>query len=140
MNLDNLKCVVITDESISPGIAANISAILGITMGGKLPEIIGSDVADFDGSVHSGIIRFPVPILKCKSEKLRNIREALAASECEDLVYADFSDVAQGCKTYGEFTLKMSNTRESELKYIGIAVCGAAKKINSLTGSLPLFR
>lgn len=45
--------------------------------------------------------------------------------EFSDLVVIDFSDLAQGCKTYPEFCEKMENADESELRYYGIAVCGA---------------
>ncbi len=39
----------------------------------------------------------------------------------------DFSDLAQGCKTYDEFISKMADTPESALEYLGIALCGAKK-------------
>ena len=51
----------------------------------------------------------------------------------------DFSDLAQGCKTYDEFIEKMKDVSETELNYFGIAVCGA-KKVNKLTGSMALLR
>lgn len=34
----------------------------------------------------------------------------------------------------------MKETPESQLHYFGIALCGAKKKINTLTGSMPLLR
>lgn len=52
----------------------------------------------------------------------------------------DFSDLAQGCKTYDEFIDKMKEISETELNYFGIAICGAKKKVNKLTGSMALLR
>lgn len=52
----------------------------------------------------------------------------------------DFSDLAQGCKTYDEFVEKMRGVPESALRYFGIAICGAKKKVNRLTGSMLLLR
>lgn len=52
----------------------------------------------------------------------------------------DFSDLAQSCKTYEEFIDKMACITESELHYFGIALCGAKKKINKLTGNMALLR
>lgn len=52
----------------------------------------------------------------------------------------EFSDLAQGCKTYDEFTEKMQGVSETELNYLGIAICGAKKKVNKLTGSMALLR
>ncbi len=52
----------------------------------------------------------------------------------------DFSDLAQSCKTYDEFIGRMAQVLESTLQYFGVAVCGTKKKVNKLTGSLPLLR
>lgn len=52
----------------------------------------------------------------------------------------DFSDLAQSCKTYDEFIGRMAQVPESTLQYFSVAVCGAKKKVNKLTGSLPLLR
>lgn len=53
---------------------------------------------------------------------------------------ADFSGLAQGCKTYDEFIEKMSRAPESSLQYFGVAICGPKRKVNQLTGSMPLLR
>ena len=45
-----------------------------------------------------------------------------------DLTVVDFSDLAQGCKTYDEFIEKMKDVSETELNYFGIAVCGEKRK------------
>ena len=71
---------------------------------------------------------------------IKAVREKLYEPEFSDLVVIDFSDLAQGCKTYPEFCEKMENADESELRYYGIAVCGAKKKVNKLTGSMALLR
>ena len=52
----------------------------------------------------------------------------------------DFSDLAQGCKTYDEFIEKMKDVSETDLNYFGIAICGAKKKVNKLMGSMALLR
>lgn len=140
MNAENEKCVIIVDESLPIGSIANTAAILGITMGMKMPDVVGSDVLDSDGRSHMGIIQFPVPILKGNSELLKSIRAKLFDPKFAELTVVDFSDLAQGCKTYDAYTAKMAKASENELKYIGIAVCGSKKQINKLTGNLPLLR
>lgn len=60
--------------------------------------------------------------------------------EFSDVTVVDFSDLAQSCKTYGEFMEKMAGVPESELPYFGIAICGDKKKVNKLTGSMALLR
>lgn len=140
MNIENEKCVIVIDEQLPVGIIANTSAILGITMGKKMPDVVGKDVRDLEGNSHMGIIQFPVPILKANTEILKDLRTKLFDPQFDELTVVDFSDLAQGCKTYDEFIDKMENTSESKLNYIGIAICGNKKKVNKLTGNLPLLR
>ncbi|MEY8392667.1 DUF2000 domain-containing protein [Lachnospiraceae bacterium] len=140
MNVENEKCVIVVNENLPIGIIANTAAILGITMGMKMPDVVGNDVPDLEGNSHMGIIQFPVPILKGNTEVLKTLRTKLFEPKFAELVVVDFSDLARGCKTYDEFIGKMASTSESELKYIGIAICGNKKQINKLTGNMPLLR
>lgn len=140
MDLTNEKCVMIIDDSLPPGIIANTAAIMGITLGKKIPDIVGTDVTDRNGNKHLGIIEFPVLILKGSPETIRAIREKLYQPDFCELISIDFSDLAQSCKTYEEFIERIAHTSESSLKYLGIAVCGQKKKINKLTGNIPLLR
>lgn len=96
MDLQNEKCVMVIDEQLPLRIIANTAAVMGITLGKAMPEVVGADVRDESGHTHLGIIEFPVPILR--------------------------------------------GSPESMLQYFGVAVCGAKKKVNKLTGSLPLLR
>lgn len=140
MDFQSEKCVVVVDGALPPGLAANTAAILGITLGKHLPKAVGPDVTDGSGVLHPGIIAFPVPVLRGDRELLRSLREKLSTPTFSGLFAADFSDLAQGCKTYGEFREKMAAAPETSLQYLGLAVCGEKKLVNRLTGSLPLLR
>ena len=140
MDLQNEKCVMVIDEHLPLGIIANTAAIMGIALGKKMPEVVGADVTDKTGNDHLGIIEFPVPILKGNAESIKAIRERLYEPDFSDLTVVDFSDLAQGCKTYDEFIKKMKEVSEIDLNYFGIAICGSKKKVNKLTGSMPLLR
>lgn len=131
---------MVIDEHLPLGIIANTAAIMGITLGKKMPEVVGADVTDKTGNEHLGIIEFPVPILKGNAEIIKEIREKLYEPDFSDLTVVDFSDLAQGCKTYDEFIEKMKDVSEIDLNYFGIAICGVKKKVNKLTGSMPLLR
>lgn len=106
----------------------------------EIRTVCYDDVIDSDGNPHMGIIQFPVPILKGNTEILKSIRTKLFDPQFSELTVVDFSDLAQGRKTYDEFIGKMTNTSEVKLNYIGIAICGNKKQINKLTGNLPLLR
>lgn len=140
MDVQNEKCVVILDANLPLGILANTAAIMGMTLGKKMPEAVGADVMDQSGKPHLGIIESPVPVLKGSPEMIKEIREKLYEPEFQDLTVADFSSLAQGCRTYEEYIEKMARTPEASLQYLGIAICGPKKKVNRLTGSIPLLR
>lgn len=140
MDLSAEKCVMILDEALPLGLIANTAAILGITLGKHLPEVVGADVADCDGSVHLGIIEFPVPILRGSAAQIKALRQRLYDPAFGEITAVDFSDLAQGCKSYQEFTEKMGRTEADGLTYLGLALCGPKKMVNKLTGSLPLLR
>ena len=138
--METQKCVMVIDERLPPGLIANTAAILGITLGKRRPEAVGADVYDASGLVHLGIVEFPVPILKGTAETIRALRERLYEPESAGLIAVDFSKLAQGCRTYGEFVEKMAAVPERELAYLGIALCGPRKQVDRLTGSISLLR
>lgn len=140
MKLRDEKCVMVIDESLPVGVIANTAAIMGMSLGKALPELIGEDVRDAAGSEHRGIIELPVPVLRGSAQSIRQLRERLSEPEFSGLTAVDFSDLAQGCGTYEEFIEKMRMAPEDKLNYLGIALCGDKKKVNRLTGSLPLLR
>ncbi|MBC2401333.1 DUF2000 domain-containing protein [Clostridium saccharobutylicum] len=140
MKEQDTKCVIVINEDLPLGVIANTSTILGITLGKCIPEFVGEDTFDASGKCHLGIIKIPVPILKGNQEILRKLREELYAQYYDDMIVADFSDVAQGCNIYSEYIQKSAITPEEEHTYFGIAICGNKKKVNKLTGSMPLLR
>ena len=140
MDLQNEKCVMVIDEMLPLGFIANTAAILGITLGKEIPEVVGDTVTDMTGHAHLGIIAIPVPILKGNRENIKALRERLFDPEFSDLKVVDFSDFAEGINVYSEFSERIKAVPESDLNYFGIAICGAKKKVNKLTGSMPLLR
>lgn len=140
MEFTNEKCVLVIDPDLPVGVIANTAAICGITLGKCLPETVGPDVYDRSGSVHPGIIEFPVPVLKADRDGLRSIRDRLRTPRFAEIVAVDFSNLAQSCRSYGEFIRKAAGAEESTLTYLGLGLCGPKKLVEKLTGSLPLLR
>ena len=134
------KCVLVIDEAMSRGLAANTAAILGITWGRLRPDLVGEDVTDGAGALHSGIIRTPVPVLSGGPETFQAMRRQLAEPEFADVAAVDFTDLAQSCRIYGESIEKMARTGPEDLRYLGLALLGPRHQVDRLTGSLPLLR
>lgn len=135
-----VKCVIVADEELPTGVLANTSVILGMTLGKLIPEYVGEDVWDASNLVHMGITKIPIPILKGTKEMIRNLRTKLYGDDFSDLLTVDFSDVAQGCMEYKDYIDNAKNLAEEDFNYLGIAIYGNKKKVNKLTGFLPLLR
>lgn len=122
------KCVMIIDEKLPLGIIANTAAILGNTLGSHYPNVVGKDVLDKQDKLHLGIIEIPIPILKGNKDFLANLRAKLYDDEYQDIIVADFSDVAQSCKTYDEYIGKISEVEPKEITYFGIAILATKRR------------
>ena len=109
------KCVLVIDEAMPRGLAANTAAILGITWG-------------------------RLRVLSGRPETFQTLRRQLAELAFADVAAVDFTELAQSCRTYGEFIEKMARTGPGELRYLGMALLGPRHQVDRLTGSLPLLR
>lgn len=136
----NRKCVIVLNENLPAGLAANSAAILGLTLGHKVPELVGRDTVDGAGRVHLGIINLTLPILKSDADSLRTLRDRLYGPEYAELTVVDFSDTAQHCKDYEDYVLRAAALPPESHCYYGLALHGPQKMVNRLTGGLPLLR
>jgi hypothetical protein len=134
---DDTKCVVVIDEALSLGLIANTAAVLALTLGSRL-DIVGADLCDRDGARHKGLTRIPIPILKAPAHIVSSVREA--ASSIEDLFLVDVSDAAQTTTNYEDYEEALADRGTDDLQYLGVALFGAKRAVNRLTGSLPLLR
>ena len=137
-DLEQTKCVLIVDNSLTIGEQANVAAVLAMTIGAKNSEIIGANVSTLDNISHQGITQLNLPVLTASEEILRKIHEQARVNDKVFLV--DFTSTAQMARTYDEFSTKMSSLAEKDLKYIGIGIIGDKKIINKYSGNLKLLR
>lgn len=133
------KCVMIVDESLPLGLIANTTAVLGATLGKLNGEIVGNDVYDQENQVHRGIVQIPIPILKGNDQIIRELLEK-TDNYLDEVNVIDFCDLAQSCRDYQEYIDKMKEASKTSLKYSGICIYGSKKRINKLTGNLPLLK
>lgn len=140
MEINNMKCVMIFDESLPVGVIANTAAIIGASLGKADPEVVGITPVDMDGNEHSGLIQFPVPILKSDSDTIQDIRKKALDTYGEDIDIIDFTDIAQKSMTYDDYLNNYKATAGDDISYLGLTLCGPKKAINKLTGNLSLLR
>ena len=140
MEHNDKKCVAILDAELPVGVVANASTFLGLTLGKMFPDMIGQDVTDAEGNTHAGILKIPVTVLRSSKPGLKELRQKLYRMEYEDLAVVDFSNISQSINVYSDFVDKVASSSDDDQTYLGIAILGNKKKVNSLTGSMPLLR
>ncbi|MDI6705503.1 MAG: DUF2000 domain-containing protein [Bacillota bacterium] len=133
-----MKIVIVLDRKLPVGLLANTAAALALSAAKSLPDAIGPDICDADGTIHPGITKIPIPILGVDREELRKIR--MQAIEAGDINYIDFSDVAQRSARYEKYTELLGRTNEADLTYLGLCIYGVDSSVNRITGSIPLLR
>lgn len=132
-----MRLAIVLDAGLAPGLAANAAAILGMSLGRSVPETLGPDVPDAEGSLHPGITSLPVPVLAAEAETLRKLRDTAAA--VSGIGFADFTDLARRTRTYEEYAGRLSESGPGDLRYLGICLYGDDETVRRLTGNLPLF-
>lgn len=132
------KCAIVVDKELPAGLAMNTVAALALSVGEFTDGIVGDDVKDADGRLHTGITSIPLPILKADAGELRDL--AVRSVDVSDVFVVDFTSVAQSSRSYDEYTRRTAEIPTRELPYIGMALCGSKKAVDKLTGSLPLYR
>ena len=70
-----MKSGIVVDHTLPVGLIANTAAVLSMSIGKMVGGIIVDDAVDKDGSIHRGITRAVVPILKGDRELIRTIRD-----------------------------------------------------------------
>lgn len=133
------KCAIVIDDALPTGLAMNAAAVLALSIGDAYGQTaLGPEVKDRDGQVHAAITEVPLPILKADTQALHGIvTKALAEP---DVFLVDFTSAAQAARDYGTYIESMEVTSAEDHVYVGVAVVGAKKAVQRLSGSLPLYR
>jgi len=133
------RCVIILDEQLSPGRAANAAAVIALTIGQRHPELVGEVLIDASGEQHPGLIPIGISVLSASTDELTALRQrAVQTQEIEDIV--DFPVQGQQTKNYAEFINAVAQTPLDALSYVGIALIGKKKTISKLVAKKNLFR
>lgn len=131
------RCVIVVDQSLPPGLAANAAAVLALTVGARFPQLIGKDLADADGHVHPGLIPMGLPVLSAPPDRLGPLR---ATALIAHLHVVGFPTAGQQTTDYAAFAAIIASSPTSALTYLGLAVSGPTKPVRKVTGGLPLLR
>jgi len=65
-----MRCVVVVNQELAPGLAANAAAVMAVTLGARLPALVGDDFEDATGDRHAGLITTGLPVLRAPAQEL----------------------------------------------------------------------
>ncbi len=133
-----MKTVIIIDESLPNGLAANTAAVLGISLGEAFPDIVREPAFDSAGNEYAGITSQVIPVLAASEDKLREIVQAAQSDEMLKLI--PFTKIAQKSRDYDSYKEELARAVPEAVSFSGIALAGTDRKVSRMTGSLPLLR
>jgi hypothetical protein len=132
-----LKWVIVVDEALPPGRAANAAALAAATTAGWVTGLMGPDARDAAGREHPGLAWAGCAVLAAGKEALTAIREKAAASL--GVSVADVPLAAQTTRVYDEYLRVMSETKPDELEYSAVSLVGPRNRIDKIVHRLPLL-
>lgn len=135
--LEPMRCVAVIDQALPIGHAANAAAVLALTMGRRQPHLAGEALIDASGAEHPGLIPIGIPVLGAPADELPALRDKAVAAGLEVI---DFPAQGQQTTDYAEFRRLVRATEPGALRYVGVMIYGAKKKVSRLVGRYGLLR
>jgi Protein of unknown function (DUF2000) len=134
----SLRFVIVVDESLPPGRAANATGMLALTLGATVAGLPGAALVDADGDAHPGLIPQGLLVLRAPANRLSQLRARADASE--DIGVIDFPTDCQQTNDYDEVRRRVAAMPTAELRYLAILLYGPRRAVSRLTGNLALLR
>ena len=131
------RCVIVVDQDLSAGLAANAAAVLALTLGAREPALVGPDLVDADERVHPGLFPAGLPVLKAPPERLAALRDRAESAGVGVIAMPRFG---QETNDYEAVRAEVARTPASELRFVGVALYGEQRPVRRLTGDLALLR
>ncbi|MFE9743576.1 DUF2000 domain-containing protein [Saccharothrix saharensis] len=125
------KLALILRDDLPGNLAANAAAVLGLSLGARLPDLLGEDAKDAEGTVHLGLNTHPVPVLTTSAEHLKALHRA------DGVLKIGFTEVARRSRAYPEYLGALALTEDPE--FVAVALYGPRAEVTRLTRKLPLL-
>ncbi|MDN4598655.1 DUF2000 domain-containing protein [Leifsonia virtsii] len=132
-----LKWVVVVDESLPAGLAANAAICTAAATAAGVAGLLGPDAVDADGSTHPGLPWAGCSVLRASAAQLAAIRAKAAAAD--DVFVADMPAAAQQTRVYDEYLAAVTATEGEALPYYAVSVVGPRNRVDRIVGRLALL-
>ncbi|WP_374007382.1 DUF2000 domain-containing protein [Leifsonia sp. LS-T14] len=132
-----LKWVVVVDESLPAGIAANAAICAAAATATQVGGLLGPAAVDADGSTHPGLPWAGCSVLRAPGEQLAVIRAKADASA--DVFVADMPAAAQLTRVYDEYRETVEGAASDALPYYAVSIVGPRNRVDRIAGKLALL-
>ncbi|NUU05839.1 DUF2000 domain-containing protein [Leifsonia sp. C5G2] len=132
-----LKWVVVVDESLPAGLAANAASCTAAATAAGVGGLLGPDAVDADGSTHPGLPWAGCSVLRAPAAQLAVIRAKAAAAD--DVFVADMPAAAQQTRVYDEYLAAVAENEGDALPYYAVSVVGPRNRVDRIVGRLALL-
>ncbi|MBF7997657.1 DUF2000 domain-containing protein [Rahnella laticis] len=131
------RCVIVINQQLTAGHAANAAAVLALTLGQRHPSLVGAPLIDADHREHPGLIPIGISVLVADSEQLTKLHQhVLNDDEMDGII---FPVEGQQTTDYAAFREAVAIVPTGNLALLGIALAGKKKVVRKLTGKLGLL-
>ncbi|MCS3425269.1 MULTISPECIES: DUF2000 domain-containing protein [Rahnella] len=131
------RCVIVINQQLAAGHAANAAAVLALTLGQRHPALVGAPLIDADNREHPGLIPIGISVLVADAEQLTQLHQHLLNDDDMDGII--FPVEGQQTTDYAAFREAVAIVPTGDLVLLGIALAGKKKVVRKLTGKLGLL-
>ncbi|WP_026792341.1 DUF2000 domain-containing protein [Pleomorphomonas oryzae] len=133
------RLAIVVNPDLQLGLLANTVGAIGIGLGARLPWLGNRPLTDLDGRTIDDSSVLPVPILAASPEAMTALM-LKAMPRGDDSALVVFPAFSRALHDYREYEALLPDKRLAEEVIDGVGLCGPAKWVKSLTGSLRLLR
>jgi hypothetical protein len=131
-----LKWVVIVDQSLSPGHAANAAVCVAAATTPAVPGLLGPGGPDASEHWHPGLPWAGCSVLSASSAQMAAIRQQ--ALERQWLA-ADMPAAAQATRVYDDYLRELAKTHPDDLAVLAVSLIGPRNQVAKLVRHLELL-
>ncbi|MFI7541514.1 DUF2000 domain-containing protein [Actinoplanes sp. NPDC049599] len=132
-----LKWVIVVDQALPPGRAANAAICVAAATATAVTGLIGPDAKDADGHTHPGLPWAGCAVLAAPAARLGEIR--VRAAESLGVFVADMPVQGQATRIYDEFLRQVGEAAAADLAYHAISLVGPRNRVDKLVHRLGLM-
>jgi hypothetical protein len=131
-----LKWVVIVDQSLSPGQAANAAVCVAAATAPAVPGLLGPGGPDASEHWHPGLPWAGCSVLSASPAQMAAIRQQALERQC---LAADMPAAAQATRVYDDYLRELAKTHPDDLAVLAVSLIGPRNQVAKLVRHLELL-